>query len=262
MLEGDDSELIGYALLVQLESKSKNAILLMECVRVLEHVRGKGIGKSFVCEVLNVARDLARGRPLKLYSTTIQENVAMRRVFSRTSFKEVGIAHIWPRRGIVQKCTDCESVAEMPSVTGVQVPQSKTGRWNRLQNSRTIMDTLTRFSLGEFVPMYFSVESLDSMGCKYSTCPKCSVWELHGETSRSLLLVDLSNNPWAGYPVLSAFVTDIRAAEETILFMLQFPRLRPSAVVFDIGLTSDVIDSSTCLSYEDFYPFIVMKSEL
>ncbi|PXF44572.1 hypothetical protein BWQ96_05649 [Gracilariopsis chorda] len=253
---------------------SNKRLVFVEAVRVREDVRGAGLGTELMSTVVdNVRAAHPEKQHLRILATTVFQNEPMRRVFQKTGWTSAATMLLWPSdKKVLQVINSTAPTLEALGVANMVSPDvfvlSK--QWKEIRTPSEILAIIhyLRDSGSEYLrPDLFTVEG--AIASSRFLCHELakqegrSVWRLtRGENPAGLLFV----RPRVLDPAVttldctvSACIDGVHEAESAVVFAASREELPYFRIIFDNGMTPDMIATSPMLSLCGCFPFLVYE---
>lgn len=254
-------------------------VIYIEAVRVSEAVRGQGFGTRIVEETMNAAvADANSARVIRFLSTTISQNMAMRRIFEKAGWACRGYSEIWPSYNTVQTISESGEDARgqfldllhvsslIPSAAEANIPL-----WEQVSDAGEILRILEELREGGgsfLLPRYFSLDTAAGaskfLQSKYSEEEGRTIWKLErdGKLPVIVFIRVLTVHPSDQQPgqIISACVPDISGAECCVAFAASRRDLGCFRIVFDTVVTAEEMKKSALLSKVETSTFMIFEA--
>lgn len=274
------SKVVAFCNVRVLESDDEDHhVIYIEAVRVSESVQGRGLGTRILQETMDVTlAGVTSTKTVRFLSTTIPENMAMRRIFEKAGWACRSYAQIWPSYSAVLDVNESGNDVRhrVLDLLGVScfIPHSAMAAiplWEQVTESEEIlrtMQTLREAGSCFLQPRYYSLDTatgaskfLQSQFCKEEGR---TVWKLERELKPPVLVFLRLRTIQPSDPqpdqVASACAVDISGAECCIAFVASRQDLGCFRIVFDPAISSEAMKKSVLLSKLATSTFMIFET--
>lgn len=254
-------------------------VVYIEAVRVSEANRRQGLATRIVQETMDT--EIARvnsPNPVRFFSTTVQDIVAMRTIFERTGWACRGLSLIWPSDATLSAIKDFSAdvrgrYLDLLNVSSFIPPAAKQciPHWRQLHDSRDILRALEdlRARGGCFLlPRYYSLNTATGaskfLQSQFSKQERRKVWMLERD-DRPPVTIFVSvktvapSNPQPDQ-IVSVCAADVSGVECCIAFLASQEDMTCFRITLDPLISPEEIKKSPLLSKVGFSSFLIYET--